>query len=111
MAATTIVWLATLVALIVVLGIALAHLVRAARAMNRIRDRVAAYSESPLMRAVEKSQDDIARLSAVGESVEPLLARAAIALEIIRRGPVPPEFKRAFARVRAEIAAFRAFAR
>ena len=111
MAATTIVWLATLVALIVVLGIAVAHLVRVLRTVNRMRDRIVAYGESPLMRAVEKGQHDLARLSAVSESIEPLLARATVALETIRRGPVPPKFKRAFALVRAEIAAFRAFAR
>jgi hypothetical protein len=108
--ANAIVWWVTLIALVVVLALAGAQVARALRELNRIKGRIAAYAELPLFKALERAEADSQRLERALASVAPLLERAQAALEVIRRGPVPPELVPAAKGVVAELVALRRFA-
>jgi hypothetical protein len=58
--------------------------------------------------AIVRAEAASDRLEAAAAQIEPLTLRAQTAIEAIRRGPLPREIVVAYARVRAEIAAFRA---
>ena len=108
---TTIVWWASLAALVIVLVLAGMQILRALREVKRLGTRIAAFEDLPVMAAIRKAEVDLGRLEHALEQVEPLLARAAAAIAIIRRGPFPPELRAAFRRFRADIVAFRTAAR
>ncbi|HEX3551258.1 MAG TPA: hypothetical protein VHT53_12815 [Candidatus Elarobacter sp.] len=111
MSAHTIVWwtvAAGLAALLIATGVQLAA---AARAAYRCAEHAAGIGDLPVAGAIERAQIDMARIQADAEAVRALVERAAAAVAIIRRGPVPPELLAAIRGVRAEIAAFRRFAR
>lgn len=85
------------------------QLLRALAAFKRLTARVDAYGELPVVRAAKVAKRDVARLEAAAAAVVPLIARAQAALLTIRRGPLPEQLTIAIVRVRAELAAFRAF--
>ena len=109
MSVNAIIWWASLVAVVVVLALAAAQLARALRELNRLKARVAGYSELPVVKALERAEGDAQRLEVALEHVAPLIARAQAALAIIRRGPVPPELITAAKRLGAEVSALRRF--
>ena len=111
MHATTIVWWAALAALVIVLVLAGVQLARAMRELKRLTSRVEAFQDLPVMVAVRRAERDIGRLESALAQVEPLLGRAAVAIAVIRRGPFPPELRRAYGRLRTAFAGFRAVAR
>lgn len=111
MSPNAIVWWVILVAVLVVLGLAAAQALRAMRELNRIKARVAAYEELPVFKALAGVEANGRRLEAAVGELAPLIARARIALAVIRRGPLPPELIAGIRSLRAEIAAFRRFAR
>jgi hypothetical protein len=105
-----VVW-ATVVALVVLLAVVVAQLLRALREMKRVLSRVAALAEHPVFAALEKGEADLRRLEAAVAQIEPLLARALVAIAIIRKGPIPPELIAAGRRAGSGIAAVRSLAR
>jgi hypothetical protein len=105
-----IVWWATLVALIVVLGLAGVQAARALRELNRLKERAASYEDLPVLKALANAEARIQRLQDVADEAAPLVERAQAALAVIRRGPVPPDLIAAAERLRAEIVALRTFA-
>ena len=108
--ANAIVWWVTLVALVVVLALTAVQVTRAIRELTRLKDRVSAYADLPVFKALERAETDAQRLERAVGNVAPLLERAEVALATIRRGPVPPELLPAAKRVVAEIVALRHFA-
>jgi hypothetical protein len=106
-----IVWWVTLVALLVVLALAGVQLGRALRELKRINARLDELADSPLTKALERTERRLAALEPAFAQIAPLIGRATIALAIIRKGPIPPEMVAAVLRIRSEIAAFRRFAR
>ena len=110
MSAHAIVWIVIAVALVVVLAMTAAQALRAVREMNRMNARLDAYGDLPVVRKLARAEDDIRRIEAAAAQVAPLAARAEAAIAVVRRGPLPPEVLRAFRRLAAELAAFRAFA-
>ncbi len=108
--ANAIVWWVTLVALVVVLALIAMQVARAIREVKRLKDRVSAYADLPVFKALERAERDAERLERAVGNVAPLLERAEVALATIRRGPVPPELVPAAKRVVAEIVALRHFA-
>jgi hypothetical protein len=109
--ANAIVWWASLLAVVVVLALAGAQLARALRELTRLKARVAGYGELPIFSALERAEADAQRLTGAAEQIAPLMARAQVALAVIKRGPIPPELITAAKRVAAEIAALRNVAR
>lgn len=109
MSAHAIVWTLTGVLLVIVLALAASQALRGLREAKRAKARVDAYGELPMVAALHKAEADAQRLQASLTQVEPLMARAQVALATIRRGPFPAEVAGAYARVRDEIAAFRRF--
>jgi hypothetical protein len=105
--ATAIVWLVIVVAWIVVLVLVAGQALRAVREALRLRRRVGGYRDLPLLAAAERASEDVQRLERTAAEAEPLLLRAQDAIEVIRRGPLPPEVIDAFRLVRDELAAFR----
>ena len=84
------------------------QLVRIARQLLRATRRVGDIADLPVMAAVDRGQANIARLEGVAAQIDPLVVRARSAVEVIKRGPFPPEIVDAYLRLRAELAAFRA---
>ena len=109
MSANAIVWWVSLVAVLVVLGLAAAQLMRALRELKRLKARVAGYADLPVLAALTRAEADAQRLQGAVEGVAPLVARAQDAVAIIRRGPVPPELIAAAKRLSAEVSALRRF--
>jgi hypothetical protein len=107
MSARAVVWLVIAIAVIVVLVLAAIQALRAAREAQRLKRRVEEFQKLPLFAALSAFEQDAARLSAIASRAEPLVARALIAIAIIRRGPFPPEVVAAYRRVRAELAVLR----
>jgi hypothetical protein len=105
-----VVW-ATVVALVVLLALAVAQLVRALRELKRLLGRVEAFAAHPVVAALEKGEADLRRLEAALAQLEPLLDRALAAVAIIRKGPIPPELVSAGRRAGSGIAAVRALVR
>jgi len=83
-------------------------LVRAYRTLKRAADRLGDAGR-PVFAAGDAAARDIARLEAALSQLPDLAARARAALDIIRAGPLPPGLRTAFARMRAEVASFRAY--
>ena len=102
------IWWAIAIALVVVLALTGAQLARALRELRRLESRVDAYADLPVVKALERGERDVARIEAALAQIEPLIERAKHALEIIRRGPIPPEVIAGARRLWTEIAAFRA---
>jgi hypothetical protein len=108
-AATTIVWVVTLVALIVVLGFAVGRIMRMIREIKRIAQRIETYAELPVVGALEKAGADAERLALAIEEMEPLIVRARRAVAVIRRGPIPPEVTGGIFQIGAELQTLREF--
>lgn len=106
-----IVWWAVLAAVIVIVGLTVAQLLRAVREVGRAADRAAAFGDLPVLRKLERVDVDLRRIQVAADAVPGLVARAQVAFAAIRRGPIPPELPAAIRSVRAEIAEFRRFAR
>lgn len=109
MSASAIVWLVILVAWIVVLVLVAGQALRAFREAKRLQRRVVGYGDLPIIAALERAAENAQRLERSATLAEPLIERAAVALAVIRRGPLPPEVVAAFVRVRNELAEFRRF--
>ena len=110
MSANAIVWWATLIAVVVVLALAGAQAARAVRELKRLTARVADFGELPVMKALENTEADMARIERAADGVAPLVDRVHAALAVIRKGPIPPELIAAAQRLRSEIAALRRLA-
>ncbi|GAC1540951.1 MAG: hypothetical protein NVS2B17_17800 [Candidatus Velthaea sp.] len=81
---------------------------RSIREARRIVGRVKAYGDLPILRAADRGERDIARLSAAFEQLPALEARVVTALSAIRSVQlVPPVIRQAFGRVAGQILAFR----
>jgi hypothetical protein len=107
MSASAIVWLVSAIAVIVVLALAARHALRAVREAQRLRRRAEEYRKLPLFASLSTFERDTARLEAIATRAEPLVARALVAIAVIRRGPLPPDVIAAYHRVRGQVAAFR----
>jgi hypothetical protein len=105
---TAAIWWASLAAFIIVLVLIGLQLSRVARELRRIERRIAGYADLPVVAAIARAEASGVRIEAAVAQIEPLVARGRAAVEAIKRGPLPREFVAAYARVRAEIAAFRA---
>ena len=110
MSVTTAIWWAFLAAFLVVLVLIVMQLARIGRELVRIEHRITGYAELPVIAALMRAESSAMRIEAAAAQVEPLQARARMAVAVIKRGPLPPEIGIAYARVRAEIAAFHAVA-
>ena len=82
----TILGIAVVVAIIVVVLLG-----RTAHEVLRLKSRLTAYADLPIVAAVAQAQADAARIEAAIAQIEPLVARAETALAAVRRGPIPPE--------------------
>lgn len=111
MSVHAVVWIVIAAALVVVLAMAIAQLLRAMRELKRFNTRLEGLGDLPIVRRLGGVENDVRRMEAAAAQIEPLAARAQAAIAVIRRGPLPPELFRAIARLSAELAAFRAFAR
>jgi len=105
------VWWIVVVLLVAILVATGMQLARAFRSLRNIMTRAGELEDLPAMRALAGVERDLERINAAADALRPLVARAAAAAEVIRKGPLPPELPAAIARVRVEIAAFRRFAR
>ena len=110
MSAQAIVWWASVIALVAVLALAGAQAARALRELNRVKARVAAFGDLPVMQALANAEADVRRIEGAAAGVAPLLDRVQTALAVIRKGPIPPELIAAAQRVRTAIVALRSFA-
>ncbi len=106
-----IVWWVTIVALLVILALAGVQLARALRELKRVTTRLDELADLPVLKALERTERRLAALEPAFAQLAPLVARAAVALATIRKGPIPPEMIAAILRIRSEIAEFRRFAR
>lgn len=102
-------WTVLALALVILFCVAL-QLARILGALRRIGNRVEAYADLPIVVALGRTETNVSRIDAAVAEIDPLLVRARAAFEVIKRGPLPREVVAAYARVRAEIAAFRAVA-
>lgn len=107
MAASAIVWLIFGIAVVVVLALAAKQALSAVREAQRLKRRAEEFRALPLFAALTRFEHDAPRLQAVATRAAPLIARALVAIAVIRRGPLPPEVIAAYRRVRLEIAALR----
>ncbi len=107
MGAHALVWWVVLAALIVVLVLSLLQLRHAFRALKRIGGRVEAFAELPVVAALGRAERDAQRIADDLERAQPLAARVAAALAVIRQGPVSPEVKAAFGGLRRSVVATR----
>lgn len=110
MSANAIVWWATLVAMVVVLGLAGAQALHALRELKRVKTRVAGYGELPVVKALQNAEGHVQRIESAVSGVAALVERADAAIAVIRRGPVPPKLIAAARGLSAEIGALRRFA-
>jgi hypothetical protein len=92
--------LGIVVAVAIIAGVLLA---RAGREVLRIRKRLEAYADLPIVAAVAQAEVDAGRLEVALVQIEPLIARAEAALSALRRGPIPPEVAGSVAFVSAEL--------
>lgn len=111
MSAHAVVWLLIGVALVIVLAMTGMQIMRALREAGRLGDRIDAYADLPVVKKLDRVAGDVARIEAAVAQVPLLAARAQLAVAAIRKGPVPPQLIAAIRLVRAEVAAFRQFAR
>ncbi|MEA2787162.1 MAG: hypothetical protein QOF71_3266 [Candidatus Eremiobacteraeota bacterium] len=110
MSAQAIVWWATVIALVAVLALAGVQAARALRELNRVKTRVAAFNDLPVMKALGNVEADVQRIEGAAGTVAPLLDRVQTALAVIRKGPIAPELIAAAQRLRTEIVALRRLA-
>jgi len=108
--ATAAVWWVTLAASIVILVLIVVQLARIAHELGRIERRINGYADLPVVAALVRAEASATRIEAAVARIEPLWARARAAVEVIKRGPLPREIVVAYARIRAEVVAFRAAA-
>jgi len=101
-AGAIVLWVA-LGAFVVVLVLAGLQVARATREVLRIKQRVDAYAELPLMASLERAGQDAARLEQTIAGIDPLLTRAKRAVAIIRQGPIPPDVTNAVVRIGIEV--------
>jgi len=111
MTAAAWVWLVTAVALVIVLVLAAIQAAVAVREVRRLQRRVGEYGNLPVLAPVRDAKKNATRLESALGRIDPLMARAEIALAQIRRGPVPPESIVAARRVWAALRAFQGFAK
>jgi hypothetical protein len=104
-------WWVILAVLAVILAAAGLRVARALAELKRIAARVDGLADSPLLAAADRAEASLARIDADLAAVPALVERAAAAVAVIRKGPVPPELTAAARRIAAEIATFRRFAR
>lgn len=107
-AADLVLWIA-LVAFAAVLVLAGLQAARAAREVSRIKQRVDAYAELPLVASVQRAGQDAERLQQTIAGIEPLLGRAKRAVTTIRQGPIPPDVTNAVVRIGIEVQNLREF--
>jgi hypothetical protein len=105
-----VIWWTIGAAWLLVFVMILLQLIRVARELVRAMNRVADYGVLPVVASIERSETDIARIEGAVAAIDPLVARARAAVSVIKRGPFPPEVVGAYARLRAQRAAFRAAA-
>jgi hypothetical protein len=84
------------------------QLLRAFRELKRLGSRVAALADHPVFEALVRAEQDANRIASALEQVEPLVARAQIAIATIRRGPIPADVIQAFRGLKTAIAVVRA---
>lgn len=101
-AAAIVLWIA-LVAFVAVLVLAGLQAARAVREVSRIKKRVDAYAELPLVAALQRAEQDAERLQHAIAVIDPLLARAQRAAATIRQGPIPPDVTNAVVRIGIEV--------
>ena len=106
-----IVWYVFAAALVVVLAMLVAQVLRAVRELKRFTGRLEALGDLPVVRQLARAEDDVRRIEAAAAALGPLAARAELAIATIKRGPLPPGVVRAVRRLAVEIAVFRSFAR
>lgn len=92
--------LGIVVAVAIIAGV---FLVRAAREVLRLKRRLTAYADLPIVAAVKQAEIDAARLETTLAQMEPLIVRAEAALAALRQGPIPPEVAGSVAYVSAEL--------
>lgn len=109
MSPRAIVWIIIAVALAIVLIMVAVQALRAVCELKRFNRRLEDLGDLPIVQKLARAEDDVRRIEAAAASAAPLLARAQLALAVIKRGPLPPELVRAVRRIAAELAAFRAF--
>ncbi|HYZ17446.1 MAG TPA: hypothetical protein VE591_13640 [Candidatus Acidoferrum sp.] len=105
MSPRAIVWLIIAIAVIVVLVLTAMQALRAAREAQRLKRRVKEFQKLPLLAALATFEQDASRLRTTTTRAEPLVARALVAIAVIRRGPVPPEVVAAYRRARTALSA------
>jgi hypothetical protein len=110
MSAHAVVWLLIGIALVIVLAMTGAQVVRALREVGRLGDRVDAFADLPVLKKLDRVEADVGRIEAAIAQVGPLVERTQAAIAVIRRGPIPPQLIDAIRRVRTEIADFRSAA-
>jgi hypothetical protein len=103
--------LVTAVALVVVFVLAAIQAAAAVREVRRVQRRVGEYANLPVLAPVRDAKKNATRLEVALGRIDPLMARADIALAQIRQGPVPPESIVAARRVWAAFLAFQSFAK
>jgi hypothetical protein len=107
-AGAVILWVA-LGAFIVVLVLAGVQAARATREVSRIKRRVDAYADLPLVASLQRAGHDAERLQQAIGDIDPLLMRAKSAVATIRQGPIPPNVTNAVVRIGIEVQNLREF--
>jgi hypothetical protein len=103
-------WWIALAAALGALVLAALQAVRATREVVRIKRRVDGFAALPVLVSLEKAGADAERIGASIEALERLVARARAAVEVIRRGPIPPDVVNAAVRIAVEVQNLREFA-
>jgi hypothetical protein len=88
---TTLVWWLTAFALAIVLTLTAVRVLRALRELKRIRTRVDAYKQLPLIAEIQRAAAAVARIELALATMSAIVARIGPALATIRRGPLPPD--------------------
>jgi len=101
-------WVA-LAAFAAVLLLAGLQAARAAREVRRIKQRVDAYAELPLVASLQRAGQDAERIQLAIAGIDPLLTRAQAAVATIRRSPIPPDVTNAVVRIGIEVQNLREF--
>jgi len=109
MSATAIVLWVALAAFAAVLLLAGLQAARAAREVRRIKQRVDAYAELPLVGSLQRAGQDAERIQLAIAGIDPLLTRAKAAVATIRQGPIPPDVTNAVVRIGIEVQNLREF--
>jgi hypothetical protein len=81
---STVLWIAAIVAALVFLDLLIVEVRRIVRELRRIRRRVAAYGELPIVSLAATAPADVERLVIALDRIPPLAARAEAALIALR---------------------------